>query len=117
VRILAATNKDLKKEIANGNFREDLYHRLSVILLHVPSLSDRKEDIPAIAKHFLNIICHEYGMPVKTLSDEAIHELQELPWTGNIRELRNVVERLVILCDKTITGKDIKMYASVSTGR
>lgn len=111
VRVVAATNKDLQKEIANGNFREDLYHRLSVILIHVPSLNERKEDIPLLAEHFLKLVCEDYGMPPKTFTKEAIKELQKLNWTGNIREFRNVVERLIILCDKTITDKDVIAYA------
>jgi two-component system, NtrC family, nitrogen regulation response regulator NtrX len=111
VRVIAATNKDLKKEIAAGNFREDLYHRLSVILIHVPSLNERKEDIPLLADHFLKMICEEHGMPLKTLTKDAIKELQKINWTGNIREFRNVVERLIILCDKTITDKDVIAYA------
>ncbi len=111
VRVVAATNKDLQKEIANGNFREDLYHRLSVILIHVPSLNERKEDIPLLAEHFLKLVCEDYGMPVKSFTKEAIKELQKLSWTGNIREFRNVVERLIILCDKTITDKDVLAYA------
>ncbi len=110
VRVVAATNKDLKKEIASGNFREDLYHRLSVILIHVPSLNDRKEDIPLLAEHFLKMICEDHGMPLKTLTKEAMKELQKINWTGNIREFRNVVERLIILCDKTITDKDVIAY-------
>jgi two-component system, NtrC family, nitrogen regulation response regulator NtrX len=116
VRVLAATNKDLKKEIAAGNFREDLYHRLSVILIHVPSLNDRKEDIPLLADHFLKMICEEHGMPLKTMTKEAIKELQKINWTGNIREFRNVVERLIILCDKTITDKDVIAYAKPLKG-
>jgi len=111
VRIVAATNKDLQKEIAAGNFREDLYHRLSVILIHVPSLNERKEDIPLLAEHFLQLICEEHGIPQKSFSKEAIKELQKINWTGNIRELRNVIERLIILCDKTITDKDVIAYA------
>ncbi|MEI6487796.1 MAG: sigma-54 dependent transcriptional regulator [Bacteroidota bacterium] len=111
VRIVAATNKDLRKEIAAGNFREDLYHRLSVILIHVPSLNERKEDIPLLAEHFLKTICEEHGMPTKTFTKEAIKELQKINWTGNIREFRNVVERLIILCDKTITEKEVLAYA------
>jgi len=111
VRIVAATNKDLQKEIVAGNFREDLYHRLSVILIHVPSLNERKEDIPLLAEHFLKLICEEHGIPQKAFSKEAIKELQKINWTGNIRELRNVVERLIILCDKTITDKDVVAYA------
>ncbi|MBI3512393.1 MAG: sigma-54-dependent Fis family transcriptional regulator [Bacteroidetes bacterium] len=111
VRVLAATNKDLKKEILKGNFREDLYHRLSVILIHVPSLNERKEDIPLLADHFLKNICEEHGMTQKEISKEALKELQKLPWTGNIREFRNVIERLIILCDRTITDKDVIAYA------
>jgi len=110
-RVIAATNKDLKKEIANGNFREDLYHRLSVIVIHVPSLNERKEDILLLAESFVNEICADYGMPQKTFTAEALKELQKINWTGNIRELRNVVERLVILCDKKITDKDVKAHA------
>ncbi len=111
VRIVAATNKDLNKEIAAGNFREDLYHRLSVILIHVPSLNERKEDIPLLVEHFLRLICEDHGMPLKTMTKDAIKELQKINWTGNIREFRNVVERLIILCDKTITDKDVIAYA------
>lgn len=111
VRVIAATNKDLQKEIAAGNFREDLYHRLSVILIHVPSLNDRKEDIPLLAEHFLKQLCEEHNMAPKSFSKEAIKELQKINWTGNIREFRNVVERLIILCDKTITDKDVLAYA------
>ncbi len=111
VRVVAATNKDLQKEIANGNFREDLYHRLSVILIHVPSLNDRKDDIPLLAEHFLKLISEDHGMPPKTFTKEAIKELQKITWTGNIREFRNVVERLIILCDKIITDKDVIAYA------
>lgn len=116
VRIIAATNKDLKKEIAAGNFREDLYHRLSVILIHVPSLNERKEDIPMLADHFLRLICEEHGMPLKTMTKEAVKELQKINWTGNIREFRNVVERLIILCDKTINDKDVIAYAKPLKG-
>lgn len=112
VRVIAATNKNLQKEIENGNFREDLFHRLSVIPIHVPSLAERKEDIPLLAEHFLNMICTEQGNAVKELSDAGIKALQQLPWTGNIREFRNVMERLIILCDKTITDKDVKKYTS-----
>ncbi len=111
VRILAATNKDLKKEIEKGNFREDLYHRLSVILIHVPSLNERLEDIPLLAEHFCSMICNDYGMAKKTFTKEAIRELQKKDWTGNIREFRNVVERLIILCNKEITDKDVKQFA------
>lgn len=110
VRVIAATNKDLKKEIQEGNFREDLYHRLSVILIHVPSLNERAEDIEILAEHFLQIICQEYGMPVKSLEAAAVKALQQHRWTGNIRELRNVIERLIILSDKKITKKDVDQY-------
>lgn len=111
VRVIAATNKDLQKEIEAGNFREDLYHRLSVILIHVPSLNERKDDIPLLAQHFLKIICEEHGIPQKSISKDAITELQKINWTGNIREFRNVIERLIILCDKSITEKEVIAYA------
>lgn len=111
VRVLAATNKDLKKEIEAGRFREDLYHRLSVILIHVPPLRDRKEDIPLLLNKFLEDIAQENGSAKKKISDQALKRLQELPWTGNIRELRNVVERLVILGETTISLEDVKKYA------
>lgn len=111
VRIIAATNKDLKKEIEKGEFREDLFHRLSVIPIQVPSLNDRKEDIPALAEHFINLICTDYGMPIKTITKAALTELQKKDWTGNIREFRNVIERLIILCGKEITDKDVKQFA------
>ena len=111
-RVVAATNRDLKAEIEKGNFREDLYHRLSVILIHVPSLNDRKDDIPKLANYFVEEICQDYGMPVKTFTPDALKELQKIDWTGNIRELRNVVERLVILSDKKITEKDVIQFAS-----
>src|SRR5690606_16289961 len=110
VRVLAATNKDLKKEIELGNFREDLYHRLSVILIHVPSLNDRVEDIAPLSQHFFKQICEEYGMMDKVLDDSAIKKLQSHNWTGNIRELRNVIERLIILSDKVITKKEVEQY-------
>jgi DNA-binding NtrC family response regulator len=112
VRVVAATNKNLQQEIAKGNFREDLYHRLNVIPIQVPSLAERKEDIPLLAEHFLNQICSEQGNATKGITPEAIKALQQLPWSGNIREFRNVMERLVILCDKTITDKDVKKYTS-----
>ncbi|MCR9015486.1 sigma-54-dependent transcriptional regulator [Aquiflexum gelatinilyticum] len=111
VRVLAATNKDLKRAIEEGNFREDLYHRLSVILIQVPALKDRKEDIPLLVEKFLEDVAAEYGTAKKEISKEAISKLQEFPWTGNIRELRNVVERLIILGEKTISLNDIKKYA------
>lgn len=110
VRVIAATNKNLRKEIEKGHFREDLYHRLGVILIHVPSLNERKDDIPTLAKHFLQQICSEYGMPQKEFAPDALKALQTIDWTGNIRELRNVVERLIILCDKKITAADVNTY-------
>ncbi len=111
-RVVAATNKDLKKEIEKGNFREDLFHRLSVIVIHVPTLNERADDIVLLAESFLKEVCDDYGMPLKTFTPEALKELKKINWTGNIRELRNVVERLVILCDKKITDKDVKTFAS-----
>ncbi len=111
VRIIAATNKDLMEEIRKGTFREDLYHRISVILINVPELKDRKEDIPIIAEHFLNLICENEGKPPMQFSSEALEELKTYPWTGNVRELRNVVERLAILCDQLITPEDVRLYA------
>ncbi len=112
VRVVAATNKNLQKEIADNNFREDLYHRLSVILIHVPSLTERKEDIPLLTEYFLTRLCEEHGMPQKSISPEAIKELQKMKWTGNIREFKNVIERLLILCDKTISDKEVLAFAS-----
>ena len=111
VRVIAATNKDLKKEILKGNFREDLYHRLGVILVHVPSLNERTDDIPILAEYFLAKICEEHSMPLKSISNEAIKELQKIKWSGNIREFRNVIERLIILCDKSISDKDVTTYS------
>ncbi len=111
VRIIAATNKDIKKEIEANHFREDLYHRISVILIHVPSLNERKEDIPLLAEHFNEIVCAEYGTPKRTFTPGAIAELQKINWTGNIREFRNVVERLIILSEKEITDKDVVAFA------
>jgi two-component system nitrogen regulation response regulator NtrX len=111
VRVVAATNKNMKEEIERKTFREDLYHRLAVILIHVPSLVERKEDIPLLAGHFNELITGEYGKPKKVITPDAITELQKLTWTGNIREFRNVLERLIILCDKEITGEDVKAYA------
>ncbi|MFM8951180.1 MAG: sigma-54-dependent transcriptional regulator [Bacteroidota bacterium] len=112
VRVIAATNKDLRSEIEKGNFREDLYHRLSVIVIHVPSLNERRDDIPLLADHFVKAICQEYGIPEKGFSKDGYEALKKIDWTGNIRELRNVVERLIILCDKTITGKDVGLYCN-----
>jgi two-component system, NtrC family, nitrogen regulation response regulator NtrX len=111
VRIIAATNKNLKEEIARGNFREDLYHRLSVIIIEVPSLNERIEDIPLLASHFLQQICGDYGIPVKTINPDAVKELMEIQWTGNIREFRNVVERLIILGEKEIRREDVISFA------
>ncbi|MGQ8337680.1 sigma-54-dependent transcriptional regulator [Sunxiuqinia sp. A32] len=111
VRVVAATNKNLRTEIEEGHFREDLYHRLSVILIEVPSLNERPDDIPSLASHFMSQICAEYGMPEKSITEEAIEQLQKMRWTGNIREFRNVIERLIILCDKSITSDDVVNFA------
>ena len=110
VRVIAATNKDLKSEIEKGNFREDLYHRLSVIVLHVPSLDERKDDIPMLVNYFIDQVSNESGMQPKAISDDAMKMLQDRSWTGNIRELRNVVERLMILGGNPVTPQDIKDY-------
>ena len=110
VRVLAATNKDLNKEIAEGRFREDLYHRLNVIPIHVPALDDRKDDIPLLINHFLEQICHEQGWKTKSFSAEAMTALQQRSWPGNIRELRNVVERLIILSGDVITEQDVQLF-------
>ena len=115
VRVIAATNKDLMKEVEEKNFRLDLYHRLSVILVHVPSLNERRDDIPLLVNNFLKEICDDYGVAVKTIDNEAMEALQNYNWTGNIRELRNVVERLVILAGKTITSDDVKAYVLPKT--
>ena len=112
VRIVAATNKNLKEEISEGRFREDLYHRLAVILIKVPALNDRREDIPLLISFFANKIAKEQGMPEKAFSSQAITLLQEYDWTGNIRELRNVVERLIILGEKEVSVNDIKLFAN-----
>ena len=111
VRVLAATNKNLKKEIAEGHFREDLFHRLNVIPIHVPSLDDRKEDIPLLVNHFAELICKEQGWRVKDFDSSAVAALQEKTWPGNIRELRNVVERLIILGGEVITAEDVASFA------
>ncbi|REK32510.1 MAG: sigma-54-dependent Fis family transcriptional regulator [Bacteroidetes bacterium] len=111
-RVIAATNKDLKSEIEKGNFREDLYHRLSVIVLQVPALNERPDDIPLLANYFLEEIAEDYGSAVKEITPDAMRMLKGMDWTGNVRELRNVVERLVILSDKKITDKDVKAYAT-----
>ena len=112
VRVVAATNKNLADEIAESKFREDLYHRLSVILIHVPTLNERVEDIPLLATHFIKQICNEYGMPVKSITNKAIKELQKINWTGNIREFRNVIERLIILGDMEINDGDVLKFAA-----
>lgn len=112
VRVIAATNKDLKEEIAEGRFREDLYHRLAVILIKVPALKDRQDDIPLLVEHFSDKISKEHGTSPKKFSSKAIKLLQEYDWTGNIRELRNVVERLIILGGKEISEKDVELFAS-----
>lgn len=116
VRVITATNKNIKKEIENNNFREDLYHRLSVILIHVPALNEREEDIPLLAEHFVSQICSEYGMSRKKITKDAIKELQNIQWTGNVREFRNVLERLIILCPEEITGRDVLAYARPVSG-
>jgi two-component system, NtrC family, nitrogen regulation response regulator NtrX len=110
VRVIAATNKDLLKEVEDKNFRLDLYHRLSVIIIHVPSLNERRDDIPLLVEKFLNDVCTDYGIVKKTIDDDAIKNLSQHNWTGNIRELRNVVERLVILSGKSITNADVNAY-------
>jgi two-component system nitrogen regulation response regulator NtrX len=116
VRIVTATNKNIKHEIEKNGFREDLYHRLSVILIHVPTLNEREEDIPLLADHFNTMICKEYGMTKKKINKDAIEELQKIKWTGNIREFRNVLERLIILCKDEITGADVVTYARPVSG-
>ncbi|MBB3837187.1 DNA-binding NtrC family response regulator [Runella defluvii] len=112
VRVIAATNKDLKREIAEGGFREDLYHRLNVIPIHVPPLAERREDIPLLAEKFLYDISQEYGGVPKEIMEDAMTHLKSLPWTGNVRELRNVIERLVIMCGDEILLEDVRLYAS-----
>ncbi len=112
VRVIAATNKNLKKEIEEGKFREDLYHRLAVILINVPSLNERRDDIPLLIQYFTKSIANEQGTSVKSFSKKAIKLLQEYDWTGNIRELRNVVERLIILGEEEVSEKDVKLFAS-----
>ncbi|KLT66916.1 sigma-54 dependent transcriptional regulator [Pedobacter sp. BMA] len=116
VRVLAATNKDLLKEIEDGNFRMDLYHRLNVINIHVPHLTERTDDIPVIAQNFLESICGDYGMPVKRINEGGMAALQALPWTGNVRELHNMIERLIILSDKIITENDVRAFANPGGG-
>lgn len=114
VRVIAATNKDLQKEIEAGNFREDLYHRLSVICIQVPSLNERIADIADLSNHFLQEICKDYNMPLKEIDNSALKKMEAHNWTGNIRELRNAIERLVILCDKKITKKDVETHVFIN---
>jgi transcriptional regulator with GAF, ATPase, and Fis domain len=111
VRVVAATNKDLKEEISKGNFREDLYHRLSVIIIQNPSLNDRREDIPLLSEFFSKQICEDHRIALKTVNNGGIKELKKINWTGNIREFRNVMERLIILCGNEITEKDVIAFA------
>lgn len=113
VRVVAATNKDLEAEIAKGTFREDLYHRLGVIVVYVPPISERVEDIPQLVEYFLDEICHEYSLPTKTIDKEAVTELVDMNWSGNVRQLHNVVERLVILSDDHISTSDVHSYAQL----
>ena len=110
VRVIAATNKNLQHEIENRTFREDLYHRINVINLHVPPLRERLDDIPLLVEHFAILICENQGMPMRTFNNDAYEELKKLPWKGNIRELRNMVERLLILCDNPVSGADVIKY-------
>jgi two-component system, NtrC family, nitrogen regulation response regulator NtrX len=110
VRIIAATNKNLSEEIAQGRFREDLYHRLSVIIIEVPDLNEREGDIPLLANHFMEEVSKNMGKPKLTFTEEACKKLEEYNWTGNVRELRNVIERLAILCDKQVTAEDVEKY-------
>lgn len=114
VRVVAATNKNLREEIRRGNFREDLYHRLSVIVIAVPALADRREDIPLLVEHFIEKICGEYGIEPKAVDRDAVELLQSMPWSGNIRELRNVIERLIILSSERITISDVERYAAAN---
>jgi two-component system nitrogen regulation response regulator NtrX len=113
-RVIAATNKDLRKEINEGRFREDLFHRLAIIPIHVPSLNERKEDIPLLAEHFLTLICNDHGIARKSFEEDALMAMQNINWTGNIRELRNIIERLVILADHLITSEEVRRYANVT---
>ncbi|MBT8188822.1 MAG: sigma-54-dependent Fis family transcriptional regulator [Saprospiraceae bacterium] len=117
VRVVAATNKNLRSEIAKGNFREDLFHRLAVIIMRVPSLNARKSDIPELVEHFNEKICKEYGVSAKKFEPQALKELQKINWTGNIRELRNVVERLIILSKETVTKKNVVEFATALSNR
>ena len=113
VRVLAATNKDLKKEIKEGRFREDLYHRLSVMIIHIPALRDRKDDIPLLVDHFIEQVSLDYGAAPKKINKKAIDPLSSYEWTGNIRELRNIVERLIIMSDEEISAEDVKRYVDI----
>lgn len=110
--VIAATNKDLRQEIEDGRFREDLYHRLAVILIHVPSLNERRDDIPLLADHFMTMVCAEHGVSRKSFTEDALEALKQTDWSGNIRELRNIIERLIILCGNEITGEDVKAFAN-----
>ena len=114
VRVIAATNKNLKMEITSGKFREDLYHRLSVIVIEVPSLRDRSQDIVILTEYFLKEVCNSYGVPLKSIKSDALELLSQYTWPGNIRELRNVVERLVILCENEISAKDVKYHTNLT---
>jgi two-component system nitrogen regulation response regulator NtrX len=111
-RVLAATNKDLRKEIEAGRFREDLFHRIAIILIHVPALNDRRNDIPLLAEHFLSVVCNDHGIARKAFNEKAVQALTAINWTGNIRELRNVIERLVILAGEVITEQDVNLFAN-----
>lgn len=113
VRVVAATNKDLKKEISEGTFREDLYHRLSVMIIQVPALRDRSEDIPLLVDHFIQMISNEYGSAPKVIDEKALEQLKAYKWTGNIRELRNITERLIIMSSDSITQEDVKKYVEI----
>ena len=112
VRVIAATNKNLKEEILNKNFREDLYHRLSVIIIDVPPLSKRLDDIPTLVQYFIAQYCNQQGKALLNVQEDAMEELRKMKWTGNIRELKNVAERLVILCDGSVSSEDIRRYAN-----
>jgi len=112
VRVIAATNKNLREEISKGNFREDLYHRIGVVVIKVPPLRERAEDIPELVEHFIAEICEEYRLPAKSIDEEAMRALKVMPWTGNIRELRNVVERLIVLSGDNITAGDVRLYVA-----
>ena len=112
VRVVAATNKNLRDEIAKGNFREDLYHRIGVVVIKVPPLRERSSDIPELVGHFIENICAEYNIPPKPIERDAVKSLTAMPWSGNIRELRNVIERLIVLSGDEITLDDVKLYCN-----